>query len=192
MRRLAAWHVRANVLTVSSLCLAVLAAALYAAGPLPLAGGLYLFSGLFDLLDGHVARETSTATKSGAFLDSVCDRYAELLVMGGIALVVPSRGALAVTLLALSGSLMVSYTRARGEALGVKTAHVGFLQRPERILVVGGVSLLGVPELLLWALGAVAILANATAAYRFWHTYRKLVELPALTSDVPSPAAPHR
>lgn len=106
-----------------------------------LGGLLILASGFFNLVDGAVARVTGKVSKRGAFLDSTLDRVAEVSIYMGI--LVGSLANPAVVLLALSFSLLVSYTRARGEALGAKLAGVGIGERSERLLVLAVASIVG-------------------------------------------------
>lgn len=176
--------VRPDSITLSSLLASLASAVAFGTGHLTTGGLLFLFSGLLDILDGHVARAGGTASARGAFLDSVADRYAELAVFTGIAIYFSGGWPLVVTLLALGGSLMVSYARARGEGLGVKVAEVGFLQRPERILAVGVPSLFASHLVLVWALGFVAAAAHLSALWRLRHVYRSL---PAPADQTPPP-----
>ena len=103
------------------------------------AGGLILFAGLFDMLDGQVARVGRMSSSFGAFLDSVLDRYSELFMFLGICYYLVAHHYLISSLFAfigLIGSMMVSYTRARAEGLGIDCKG-GLMQRPERIVLVG-------------------------------------------------------
>lgn len=103
------------------------------------AGGLILFAGLFDMLDGQVARLGKMSSSFGALLDSVLDRYSELFMFLGICYYLISHHYFISSLLAfvgLVGSMMVSYTRARAEGLGIECKG-GLMQRPERIVLVG-------------------------------------------------------
>lgn len=100
-------------------------------------GGLIIGFSLFDMLDGQVARLGNKVSKFGAFYDSVLDRYCEFVTVGAVAYLLLCQGwqiAALLTFLALMGSLLVSYTRARGEGLGV-VCKIGFMQRPERVVV---------------------------------------------------------
>ncbi|HKA89815.1 MAG TPA: CDP-alcohol phosphatidyltransferase family protein, partial [Haliangiales bacterium] len=126
-----------KALTLAGLALCAAAGAFAAASAVAAAGVFYLAGGILDILDGRVARSSGKATRAGALLDSVCDRWAEFLVLGGIAFALRADafGMIAV-LVATAGSQMVSYTRARAEALGVSLA-VGLMQRSERIILVG-------------------------------------------------------
>lgn len=128
--------------TVVGLLFAFLASAFYG-GRHPFIGGLSLAaSGFFDVLDGAVARATGRTSQRGAFLDSTLDRVAEVLVYLGI--IVGGYTNPSLVLVALSSSLLVSYTRAKGDALGVSLAGIGVGERPERLLVLIVASLLGV------------------------------------------------
>jgi CDP-diacylglycerol--glycerol-3-phosphate 3-phosphatidyltransferase len=103
------------------------------------AGGLILFAGLFDMLDGQVARLGNMSSTFGALFDSVLDRYSELLMFLGICYYLVSHHYFISSLLAfiaLMGSMMVSYTRARSEGLGIQNKG-GLMQRPERVILVG-------------------------------------------------------
>jgi phosphatidylglycerophosphate synthase len=122
-----------------------LAGVAYARGDFPLGGWLVLLGGAADIFDGRIARARGLVSSAGAFLDSTLDRFAETFAFAGLA--VWSRGsaweALA-TVLALGGSLLVSYARARGEALGV-TYKGGLMQRAERLVLLALASLLDPP-----------------------------------------------
>ena len=127
-----------NIVTVSGLIVSFAAAACYlywrtAAYLLPLAGFLILLSGILDAVDGVLARTTDKVTVFGGFLDSVSDRYSDALVISGLILggLCDSRWGL----ITLSGSLLVSYTRAKSESLGIPMAAVGFAERAERMIL---------------------------------------------------------
>ncbi len=158
--------------TVLSLVLAGLSGAVYAGaagGMQGLAGLLLLASGFLDMVDGSVARLTGRVTLRGAFMDSTIDRMSEVSVYAGIILR-NDTSPLAV-LLALSFSMLVSYSRARGEALGVKMSGIGVGERAERILVLGVASLLNYV-----AIGViiVALLAAVTFVHRMIHASRMI------------------
>jgi len=132
-------------------------------------GALVLVSGGFDLIDGAVARATGRISKLGSFLDSTLDRVGEVVVFVGILI-----GALAsplVVVLALSASLLVSYTRAKGDSLGVPLSGVGIGERSERILVIAVSSLVG---LIGWGLVVVVIVALYTFLERTVRAARRL------------------
>lgn len=142
-----------------------------ATGRLQLGGVLVALAGLVDTLDGALARETGQDSQFGAFLDSVSDRYSEGTVLFGLFLWYLGTGArleLALIFIALLGSVMVSYARARAEALGFE-CKVGLLTRLERVgVIVVGLVVQRV-QLMLWAM---AIFTNVTAMQRIYHVWR--------------------
>jgi CDP-diacylglycerol--glycerol-3-phosphate 3-phosphatidyltransferase len=132
-----------NLITLISFVVALSAAASIACGWYAVAAWQVVVSGLLDILDGHVARRTGRSSRAGAFLDSVTDRWGELVIAA--ALVFALRGSAlgtAAALAAIAGAQMVSYTRARGESLGIQLDG-GTMQRPERIVAVSAALLLG-------------------------------------------------
>lgn len=155
---------------------------------LTLGGALIIGFSLFDMLDGQVARLGNMASKFGAFFDSVLDRYCEFVTVGAIAYLFICVGwdiAALLTFLALMGSLLVSYTRARGEGLGV-VCKIGFMQRPERVVVTalslmatgicGQVGVTSFDPLLILAIamGVMAFFTNMTAIARITYMKRHL------------------
>jgi phosphatidylglycerophosphate synthase len=185
-RTLVRWRVSPNALTFGSFLVACASAVFFATGNFGAGGWLYLLTGILDILDGRIARATGKVTKGGAFFDSVMDRYAELVVFGGLAIYYRHSWALYVTLVASLGSIMVSYTRARGEALGVQV-NIGTMQRPERLFYLGVISGLSpivetlfghgslppfVPVVV--ALALLGASANVTAIRRISHTLARL------------------
>jgi CDP-diacylglycerol---glycerol-3-phosphate 3-phosphatidyltransferase len=137
---------------------------------------LWLFS-LTDTLDGALARATGRVSVFGAFLDSVCDRYAEAGVFLGLVWWYQTTGdalGLALAYLSIIGSLMVSYARARAEGVGFEAAEVGWFQRPERIVLLGvGFLLASIqPAALLVVLAALAVLTSLTVLQRVRHVAR--------------------
>jgi CDP-diacylglycerol---glycerol-3-phosphate 3-phosphatidyltransferase len=137
---------------------------------------LWLFSAT-DTLDGALARATDRVTVFGAFLDSVCDRYAEAAVFFGLVWYyqwTANAVGLALAYLALVGSLMVSYARARAEGVGLQAADVGWFQRPERIIALG-IGLLVAPfqaVALEAVLALLAVLTTVTVLQRVLHVAR--------------------
>lgn len=113
----------------------------YATGHFPVAGWLVLLSGLADVFDGEVARATHSADARGAFLDSTLDRFSEFFAFVGLGYYFASGWQALAIVAALGGSLLVSYTRARGESLGV-LCKVGIMQRAERMLLLGAASII--------------------------------------------------
>jgi len=143
---------------------------------LPAAGGLLLLSGLLDAVDGVLARTLGKTTKFGGFLDSVSDRYADLIVVSGIIL-----GGLCdpvVGLAALIGFVMVSYARSRAEAAGVAMAGVGIAERAERIIVLAAATFLSMfwLDALNWGVALLAVLTHLTVLQRALHFRRKAIE----------------
>lgn len=163
-RALSAGRVSPNTLTLVDLVPAVAAGIAFAGGMVRLGGVLVGVSGLFDLLDGLVARVGSKQTDFGALLDSTLDRFAEIAVFIGLAILFRETPTLYGVILALGGSLMVSYVRARAEGLGFR-CDSGMLQRPERLIIVLLGALLGL-GFLTWAIWIIAVLANVTAIER--------------------------
>lgn len=143
-------------------------------------GAILLFSGLFDMMDGRLARLGNMSTTFGAFWDSTLDRYSELFSLFGITLyliTVSGIWAGVITFLALVGSIMVSYVRARAEGLGIE-CKVGLMQRPERVVVTALAAIItGMTSNLWWLIGGmalIAVLANITAFWRVAHCYKQL------------------
>ncbi len=160
-----------NTLTVVGFLLNLVNAWLLATGHLALAGVLILAFSALDAFDGTLARLTGQATLFGAFLDSVLDRFSEAAVFFGL-LVYFARGnhqeELYLTYVAVIGSLLVSYTRARAEGLGLR-CQVGWFSRVERVIVLSLGLIVGWVRPVLWLL---AILTNLTALQRMIHVYR--------------------
>ncbi|MDR0940131.1 MAG: CDP-alcohol phosphatidyltransferase family protein [Mediterranea sp.] len=153
------------------------------------AGGVVLFAGLFDMMDGRVARLGNMSSRFGALYDSVLDRYSELMTLFGICYYLSVKDEYiyaVIAYLALMGSLMVSYVRARAEGLGIE-CKVGFMQRPERVVLVSlGALFTGVFKditafnpilILVVALALVALFANITAFARIRHCYKEMKKL---------------
>ena len=130
-----------------------------------LGGILLLVSGFFDIVDGQVARITGKISKKGAFLDSVFDKIAEVAIFLGILIGGYSQGYL--VLLAIGLSLLVSYTRARAESLGVQLQGIGIGERAERLLVIAIIGMIG---FLNYAVLIVIIIAGITFVQRIIRT----------------------
>lgn len=127
----------ANAVTSLSFLIAVTSGVAMAMGRFALGGWLFILSGVCDLIDGRLARAKKEAGPYGAALDSILDRYSDAIVMSGLAWYYRSTWVLLPCLTALVGSLMISYTRAKGETLRAKMKSVGVMQRPERVLLLG-------------------------------------------------------
>ncbi len=171
-RAIAGLGLTANTLTILGLLLNIGVAAVIATGH-PRVGGVFLLvASAFDMLDGAVARATGTTSKFGGFLDSTLDRYSEAVVLGGVLIYLLGTddwklGSILV-FASVVGSLMISYSRARAEAIGYK-ASVGLVARPERVILLAICLVIGQP---LWALWALAILTQVTALTRIAHVWR--------------------
>ena len=163
-----------DVLTMFGVILSLVAAYTFSTGYVRISGLLVLLAGLFDVLDGQVARAARKGNKFGALLDSTADRYSEIFVAFGIAVYLIRNAwwtTSAILFFALAGSLMVSYVRARAEGLG-EECTVGFMQRPERILSIGLGSLIG-GTALIFVLWSVALLTNYTVVQRLRYIWKK-------------------
>lgn len=143
-------------------------------------GFIILTAGLFDMMDGRLARMGNMSSTFGALWDSTLDRYSELVTLFGICLIFIEADmfwACVATFAAMVGSVMVSYVRARAEGLGIE-CKVGFMQRPERVVVTAVCAIVtGLTGEPLWLAGGmilIAVLANITAFWRIAHCYRKL------------------
>ncbi len=149
----------------------------YATGHFPLAGLFVFVSGVADVMDGEVARGTHTADARGAFLDSTLDRFTEFVAFAGLAFFFSSGWMAVAIVVALGGSLLVSYTRARGESLGV-LCKVGLMQRAERMILLGLGSILdpGVCAAAGWQPGAlVAGVVVVIAAGTVWTSVHRTI-----------------
>jgi soluble lytic murein transglycosylase len=166
-------RLRPNHLTVAGLAASFVAAACFIAGQTKTAGLVLIVAGLLDLLDGSLARASGQVTAFGAFLDSVIDRYSDIAVMLGIVVLyarMPNPRGAVVAMAGLAGSVMVSYTKARAESIGVE-CNVGMMERPERLICLIGGAILDVMEPALWVL---AVMANLTAVQRIVFTRRMM------------------
>lgn len=176
-----------NVLTFIGFLLSIVAAFFFAKGLYGFAGWTMLFGGTFDLFDGHVARLTGQSSKSGAFFDSVMDRFGEGIIFLGLAFCFKDSWVLGFIIAGLIGSMAVSYTKARGEGVGV-VVKKGSMQRPERLVYLGCASIfepitsygLGFvipnppPYLVIAAIVLIGVMTNATAVYRMIFVMNKL------------------
>jgi len=174
VRALAKRKIHPNSLTLAGFVITCMAAVALSKGSLRTGGLLILLGGLCDTLDGNLARSTDKTTRFGALLDSVMDRYSEFVMFLGIAayfIILKNDFILVVTFIALCGSIMVSYTRARAESLGFES-KAGMSQRAERIVFLGFGALIH-PMVFKLSVWLVAILANVTALQRLRRAYRQ-------------------
>ncbi len=173
-RNLAGLGITPNQLTLSGLALGSIAAGLLAAGLPPWWAGLvFLAASLLDLLDGSLARSSGSSARLGAFLDSTCDRLQEGFLLSALIFRLALEGealAAASAALALTGSLVTSYVRARAEALGCRCTS-GWFCRPERV---GLISLGLLSGLLAPMAHALALLSWMTVAQRVREVVRRL------------------
>jgi CDP-diacylglycerol---glycerol-3-phosphate 3-phosphatidyltransferase len=186
-----ALRITANTVTVIGLVITTAAAIVIAEGWL-VAGALILLGGsLLDAVDGALARATGGGTPFGSFLDSTLDRASEAILFLGVAgyyLTTSAAPAVPVMLamLALAGSFLVSYARARAEGIGL-SASVGLAPRTERlVLVIAGIGLagLGLGQALIAALIIIAGLSAATVIQRIWHVWRVSAAAPPTNKEV--------
>ena len=145
-----------------------------------LGGIIILVAGLFDMMDGRLARMGNMSSTFGALWDSTLDRYSELVTLFAICLIFIKAGWFwmgVTTFAAMIGSIMVSYVRARAEGLNIE-CKVGLMQRPERVVVTAVVAIIsGCVSDLWWLAGGmilIAVLANITAFWRIIHCYKEL------------------
>ncbi len=170
-RVLSAMRVRPDSLTIAGWILAVAAAVLFALGYTKTAGAVMLFGGLFDALDGAVARESGRMSAFGAFLDSTLDRLSESAIFVGVIFFYASYSQPYEALLAgmaMTFSLMTSYTRARAEGLGL-ACEIGLLERAGRVVILSFFSIAG---FLAVGIGLVAVGALVTTTQRILHIRR--------------------
>ncbi len=174
-----ALHLTPNTITVIGLLMTVAAAVLVAGGWLLVGAAVLTAGSLLDAVDGALARAQGGGTAFGSFLDSTLDRASEAILYVGIAvwflgaLEEPTLPVLAV-FLALAGSFLVSYARARAEGIGLE-ASVGLAPRTERlVLVIAGIALagLGYTPILIGTIVLIAVLTVATVVQRIWHVWR--------------------
>jgi CDP-diacylglycerol--glycerol-3-phosphate 3-phosphatidyltransferase len=170
-----------NVITTIGFVVTMGAGLAYFFGSLQWGGFLVLLGGLFDVIDGYVARQTERVTRFGSFYDSTLDRISEVVVFLGVFSLYngtePNIGEpwmVYVVALAMAGSLLVSYTRARAEGMGIE-CRVGLMQRAERVLLLGIATLFFASWrgglVLTLVMIAMAVLTNLTLIYRIYWVY---------------------
>lgn len=135
-KKLVQFRLSPNTITLIGFFLCCLSGYFFHLRMFGMGGWFMIFGATFDMFDGRVARLTNHVTKSGAFFDSVMDRFSEAVVFLGLAAAYRNSWLLNLVVIALIGSMMVSYTRARGEGVGI-VCSVGWMQRPERIVYLG-------------------------------------------------------
>ncbi len=184
-----------NIITTVGLVLNIVAAGIfvYAGRTLDrnlmlvgIGGAVVLFAGLFDMMDGRVARMGNMTSRFGALYDSVLDRYSELFTLFGISFYLILKGYFwgsVISFIALIGSLMVSYVRARAEGLGIE-CKVGLMQRPERVVLTSlgaifcslfsWIKVFDPVFIMIAPLFLIAVLANWTAFVRIAHCHKQM------------------
>ncbi|MGH3089035.1 MAG: CDP-alcohol phosphatidyltransferase family protein [Rubrobacteraceae bacterium] len=166
--------IRPDTLTVTGWVLSVVAAFLFGLGYVQVAGAVMLFGGLFDALDGAVARESNRMSDFGAFLDSTLDRLSEAAIFAGIIFfyavsLAPHEALLAA--LAMTFSLLTSYTRARAEGLGIE-CKVGILERAGRVAILSIFSVFGFLTIGLLLVATGALITTAQRIHHVAHATR--------------------
>jgi CDP-diacylglycerol--glycerol-3-phosphate 3-phosphatidyltransferase len=169
---LALSRINPNVLTFFGLLVNIFAACMLAVGRFRTAGIIIIFAGLFDMVDGRVARATNQVTRFGGFFDSVLDRYSDLALLMGLLVYYGSINRppyVVLTAIVMTASVMISYARSRAENI-IPTCKVGFLERPERVvlLIIGALTDRMAP--VLWV---IAILGNITVIHRMFFTWQE-------------------
>lgn len=185
---LASTGIRPNFITWSALILNLWAGMFFAAGRFAAAGGFMILAGLCDLLDGRVARIQNRVSLFGAFLDSIFDRYADLILFLGLLVYYVHVDRFSYAMLtgaAMAGAVMVSYARARAASL-VPDVTIGFWDRPERLVLMILAALLNRMPVALWIL---AIGPNITVIHRIVHTWKQ-TERSEPVRAVPASARP--
>src|SRR6267143_2778801 len=176
VRALALSRIHPNVLTFLGLEINTWAAFLFAAGRFRWAGVVVILAGLFDMVDGRVARETNRVTRFGGFFDSVIDRYSDLALFMGLLVYYASINRffyIVLTAIVMTGSVMVSYTRARAECT-IPKCKVGFLERPERVVLIILGALFDRMAPVLWV---IALFSNLTVVHRMIYTWQEAKRL---------------
>jgi len=176
VRWLALSRIHPNVLTFLGLVINILAAWMFARGKFVGAGLVVVGAGLFDMVDGRVARATDRVTKFGGFFDSVLDRYSDLALFMGLLVYYATINRffyIVLTAVVMTGSVMVSYSRARAEN-SIPKCKVGFLERPERVVLIIIGALFNHMAQVLWV---IAILSNITVIHRMIYTWQEASRL---------------
>lgn len=187
---LALSRIHPNVLTFLGLVINIWATYLFSVGHFRWAGAVVIGAGLFDMVDGRVARASGQVTRFGGFFDSVIDRYSDLALFMGLLVYYASISRfpyIILTAIVMTGSVMVSYARARAECT-IPKCKVGFLERPERIVLIIIGALFDRMAPVLWV---IAVLSNLTVIHRMiftFHECKRLEQAPAsFKAGAPAP-----
>jgi CDP-diacylglycerol--glycerol-3-phosphate 3-phosphatidyltransferase len=181
VRVLSFFHVKPNHLTFLGFVMSIVTAYVFSTGRFRTAGALLIVAGLFDMVDGMVARTINAVTPFGAFFDSIMDRYSDLILYLGLIIYYGREDRMNYVVLVgvvMMGSVLTSYARARAECL-IPKCKVGFLERPERIvlLIIGSFYFM---DPVLWV---IAVLANWTVIHRILYTRSQMRAATAGNSD---------
>ncbi len=173
VRLITHFKINPNILTFTGVLISFWAAFEFGYGNFFRGGLVVIAAGLFDMLDGQVARVSGTESRFGAFYDSVIDRYSDVIILQGLMVHYARQQMLEYVVLVgvvFMGAVLTSYTRARAESL-IPSCKVGFMERPERIvlLIIGGLA--NRMEAVLWIL---AVLGNWTVINRIYYTWKEL------------------
>lgn len=173
VRVLTHFRINPNILTFTGVVISFWAAWEFSYGGFRRGGLVIILAGLFDMLDGEVARVSRSETRFGAFYDSVIDRYSDIMILQGLMVYYARKQMLGYVVLVgvvVMGAVLTSYARARAESL-IPSCKVGFMERPERIvlLIIGGLA--NRMEAVLWIL---AVLGNWTVMQRIYYTRKEL------------------
>ena len=177
-----------NLLTLVGFLVTLLAAYCLAEGKFFHAGMVIIVSGVFDMLDGRVARVTNTVTKFGAFFDSVLDRYSDMALFLGLLIHYARIEQMTYLVLAgivMMGAVMTSYTRARAESL-IPLCKVGFMERPERLVLIIIGALFNKMAPVLWVM---AVMSNLTVVHRIVYTWKQTSRTSSLKQPDSSPSS---
>ena len=172
VRGLALSKINPNVLTFLGLLINVAAAAYLAVGRFRTAGLIIIFAGLFDMVDGRVARATNQVTRFGGFFDSVLDRYSDLALLVGLLVyygTINRPAYVVLTAVVMTASVMISYARSRAENI-IPACKVGFMERPERVVLFIIGALFDRMAPVLWV---IAVIGNLTVIHRMIFTYQE-------------------
>jgi CDP-diacylglycerol--glycerol-3-phosphate 3-phosphatidyltransferase len=176
VRALALSRIHPNVLTFIGLLINIAAAVLLGTGRFFAAGLVIIGAGIFDMVDGRVARETNRVTRFGGFFDSVLDRYSDLALLMGLLVWYGSINRpfyVVLTAIVMTASVMISYARSRAENV-IPTCKVGFMERPERIVLFIIGALFDRMAAVLWV---IALLGNLTVFHRMLFTWQETKRL---------------
>jgi CDP-diacylglycerol--glycerol-3-phosphate 3-phosphatidyltransferase len=178
VRWLALSRIHPNILTFLGLVINIYAAYLFSVGRFRWAGAVIIGAGLFDMVDGRVARASGQVTRFGGFFDSVIDRYSDLALLMGLLVYYASISRpfyIVLTAIVMTGSVMISYARARAECT-IPKCKVGFLERPERIvlLIIGALF-----DRMAAVLFVIAVLSNLTVIHRMIYTFKVCKQMEA-------------